>query len=214
VRVESPEASTPRQPAERGGHPQLAGGALACAQKKAEEEERTIIFVDESGFYLLPSVVRTFAPQGQTPVLRERLTNDHLSAISGVTPEGKLYMQVQSSPFRSADVLRFLRHLRRHLRGQALLLWDGAPIHRSHMVKEYLAHGAASWLRLERLPAYAPELNPDEGVWGYLKRVELKNLSCRNLPQLAVELRKAKERLRHKTDILRACCRRPGLAHV
>jgi len=185
---------------------------VACAQKKAEEEGRTTIFVDESGFYLLPSVVRTFAPQGQTPVLRERLTNDHLSAISGLTPEGKLYMQVQATPFRSPDVLRFLRHLRRHIRGKALLLWDGAPIHRSRVVKEYLSNGAAQWLQLERLPAYAPELNPDEGVWGYLKMVELKNLCCRDLPQLGKELRKAKERLRHKTEVLRGCCHRPGLA--
>jgi len=185
---------------------------MACAQKKAEEEGRTIVFVDESGFYLLPSVVRTFAPQGQTPVLREQLTNDHLSAISGVTPEGKLYMQVQGSSFRSADVLRFLGHLRRHIHGKALLLWDGAPIHRSRVIKEYLSNGAARWLRLERLPAYAPELNPDEGVWGYLKRVELKNLCCRDLRQLGEELRRAKERLRHKKEVLRGCCHRPGLA--
>jgi hypothetical protein len=95
---------------------------VAPGQKKAQQEKRTIVFVDESGFYLLPSVVRTFAPCGQTPVLRERLTRDHLSAISGVTPDGKLYMQVQATPFRSPDVVGFLQHLRRHIRGKALVL--------------------------------------------------------------------------------------------
>lgn len=158
--------------------------------------------------------MRTFAPQGRTPVLKERLTSDHLSAISGITPEGKLYMQVQASPFQSPDVARFLRHLHRHVPGKALVLWDGAPIHRSGVIKEYLARGAAHWLQLERLPAYAPELNPDEGVWGYLKKVELRNLPCRDLPQLARELRRAKERLRHRTQVLRSFCRRPGLFHV
>ena len=59
------------------------------------------MWVDESGFYLLPAVQRTYAPVGQTPVLRHRLTNDHLSAISGITPGGKLYMQVQDKSFRS-----------------------------------------------------------------------------------------------------------------
>ena len=56
----------------------------------------------------------------------------------------------------------------------------------------------------------APDLNPDEGIWQYLKRVELRNLSCENLDHLRCELRKAKERLRHKTDIIRACIRQPG----
>ena len=187
---------------------------MAPGQKKAEAERRTIVFVDESGFYLLPSVVRTFAPCGQTPVLRERLTRDHLSAISGITPEGKLYMQVQTTPFRSPDVVGFLRHLHRHIRGKVLVLWDGAPIHRSNVIKEYLAAGAAQWLHLERLPAYAPELNPDEGVWHQLKGVELRNLPCHDLQELGRELRKAKERLRHKTEALRACCRRTGLSTV
>ena len=187
---------------------------MAPGQKKAEAEHRTIVFVDESGFYLLPSVVRTFAPRGQTPVLRERLTRDHLSAISGITPAGKLYMQVQAIPFRSLQVVGFLQHLHRHIRGKVLVLWDGAPIHRSNVIKEYLAAGAAKWLHLERLPAYAPELNPDVGVWHHLKGVELRNLPCHDLPELRRELHRAKERLRHKTQALRACCRRVGLFDV
>ena len=63
----------------------------------------------------------------------------------------------------------------------------------------------------EQLPAYAPELNSDEGIWNYLKRVELKNLSCHDLSQLLTELRRAKERLRHKTHIIQACFKQPGL---
>lgn len=68
---------------------------MAGAQKKAVEEERTIVWVDQSGFYLLPMAVRTWAPVGQTPVLRVKLTRDHLAAISGITPDGRLVMQVQ-----------------------------------------------------------------------------------------------------------------------
>ena len=192
----------------------MAPRALARGQKKTEEEGRSIVFVDESGFYLLPAVVRTFAPRGKTPVLREWLTRDHLSAISGITPTGKLYMMVQEEAYRSPAVVRFLRHLHRHIRGKVLVLWDGAPIHRSNVIKEFLAAGAAKWLQLERLPAYAPELNPDEGVWHHLKGVELKNLTCQHLPQLHTELRKAKERLRHKQHVIRACFARPGLFEV
>lgn len=159
-------------------------------------------------------MVRTFAPRGKTPVLRERWTRDHLSAISGITIKGKLYMMVQEMAYQSTDVVRFLRHLHRHIPGKVLVLWDGAPIHRSKVIKGFLAAGAARWLRLEQLPAYAPELNPDEGVWHYLKGVELKNLTCQHLPQLHTELRKAKERLRHKQNVIRACFARPGLFNV
>ena len=60
------------------------------------------------------------------------------------------------------------------------------------------------------LPGYAPDLNPDEGIWKHLKCVELKNLCCESLAELKVELRKAKERLRHKRDVILGCIRQPG----
>lgn len=71
--------------------------------------------------------------------------------------------------------------------------------------------GAASRLRLEQLPGYAPELNPDEGIWKHLKYVELKNVCCRSLAELRRELRKAKEQLRHKVEVIRGCIKQPGL---
>ncbi len=170
-----------------------------------------MVFVDQSGFYLLPMVLSTYAPMGKTPIIREYLTHDHLSVMSGITPKGKLYMTVQDRPYKGPDVVNFLRHLLRHIPGKLLVLWDGAPIHRSQVVKEYLADGAAARVHLEQLPAYAPELNPDEGIWQYLKGVELKNLSCHNLTHLRLELRRAKERLRHKTQIILGCIKQPGL---
>ena len=169
------------------------------------------MFADQSGFYLLPLVLRTYAPVGQTPVVKEYLSHDHLSAMSGITPGGKLYMTVQERSYKGPDVVKFLQHLLRHIPGKLLVLWDRAPIHRSKVVKEFLAKGAAARIHLEQLPAYAPELNPDEGIWNYLKRVELKNLSCQNLSHLWQELRQAKERLRRKTHIIQACFKQPGL---
>jgi transposase len=166
--------------------------------------------VDQSGFYLLPAVVRTYAPIGQTPVLRERLTRDHLSAMSAVTPEGKLLMIEQDRAFKGPDVVRFLKHALRRIPGKLLVVWDGSPIHRAKAVKEFLANGAASRVQLEQLPGYAPELNPDEGIWKHLKYVEMKNVCCRSLSELRVELRRAKERLRHKRHVILGCIRQPG----
>jgi transposase len=166
--------------------------------------------VDQSGFYLLPCVVRTYAPVGKTPILHEHLSRDHLSVISAITLEGKLLMMEQERSFKSQDVVRFLRHLLGQIPGKLLVIWDGSPIHRGRVVKDFLSSGASRRLKLEQLPGYAPDLNPDEGIWKHLKYVELKNVCCRNLSELKVELRKAKERLRHKRDVILGCIRQPG----
>jgi transposase len=188
----------------------VAGGALAGPSKKAVEEGATILWVDESAFYLLPHLVRTWAPRGQTPRLQVKLTKDHLSAISGITLDGGLFLQVREGSYDGAAVVGFLRVLLRKLRGRIILIWDGSPIHRGQAVKDFLRGGAAKRLHLEQLPGYAPDLNPDEGIWNYLKRVELGNVCCRDLDHLHHELIRARERLRHKREIIRGCSRQCG----
>jgi transposase len=183
---------------------------VAFSQKRALKEDRTIVFCDQSGFYLLPMVVRTYAPVGRTPILKEKLTRDHLSAMSGITLDGKLYMIEQQRAFKGEDVVRFLKHLMRQIEGELLIIWDGSPIHRGAAVKDFLASGAAGRVQLEQLPGYAPDLNPDEGIWKQLKCVELKNLCCESLAELKIELRKAKERLRHKRNVILGCIRQRG----
>jgi transposase len=163
------------------------------------------VFVDEAGFSLLPMLVRTYAPVGQTPVLRVPLTHDHLSAIGGITPEGRIFLHMQESAYRAEHVVEFLRVLMRKISGKLLVIWDGSPIHRAKEIKAFLTAGAAKRLYLERLPGYAPELNPQEGVWNLLKRRELKNLCCYSLPHLRSALLRAKERLRHRKAILQSC---------
>lgn len=122
--------------------------------------------------------------------------------ISAITPEGKLYTMIQDEAFKGPDIVRFLKHLLRHIPGKLLIVWDGLPAHRSQPIKEFLRQGAARRIHLEQLPGYAPELNPDEGVWNYLKNVEMKNLCCHNLQELRRELRKAIHRLRYKIGII------------
>lgn len=184
---------------------------MAVDQKKAQEEDRTLVFVDESAFYLLPSVAHTYAPRGRTPVLRHKLTRDHLSAMSGITPSGDLFFMVQQQSIDSADVASFLAHLLEEIPGKLLVLWDGGSIHWGQQVHDFLTQGAARRIHLERFPAYAPELNPDEGIWGYLKRVELRNLPCKDIPHLFSELRSAVHRLRRKPAVIRGCFKQAGL---
>ena len=184
---------------------------MARPSSKAQAEDRTILCVDEAGVSLLPFVARTYAPVGQTPMLRAPLSHDHLSVISAVTPEGRLFTHVQSEAFRGPAIVAFLRQLLRQVPGKLLVIWDGAPIHRCQAVKDFLAAGAAKRLHLERLPAYAPELNPDEGVWNLLKRGELKNRCCHDLDELRWELGLAIRRLRRHANRLVACFHHAGL---
>jgi transposase len=183
----------------------VVDGALAGPSSKAHSERRTIVWVDEAGFYLLPGLVRTYAPRGQTPIVRVPGTRDHLSVISGLTDTGRLLVHKRRQAFRGPAVVGFLQHLLRQIAGKLLVLWDGAPIHRAQPVKDFLAQGAAARLQLEQLPGYAPDLNPDEGSWHYLKHVELRNLCCADLDDLEVELELAVRRLRRKGHVLRGC---------
>jgi transposase len=180
---------------------------VACHQKGAQARQQTILFIDESGFYPLPGVVRTYAPVGQPSILQEWWTRDHLSAISAISPEGKLYFHSQDRALNSVDVVGFLEHLLREVSGQMVLIWDGAPIHRSRVIQEFLANGAAQRIHLERLPAYAPELNPGEGLWQQLKGVERRNVCCFNIPHLTHELRDAVKRARRKPRLITSFCR-------
>jgi transposase len=125
--------------------------------------------------------------------------------IGGLTAEGRLLLQMQERAFRGPAVVRFLQHLLRQIPGPLLVIWDGAPIHRAQVVKDFLAQGAAERLQLEPLPGYAPELNPAEGVWRYLKHVELRNVCCDDLPELRGEVRLAVKRLRHQRHVLHGC---------
>lgn len=183
---------------------------MADLKAKAEAAGLTLVWVDETGLRLLPALVRTWAPCGQTPVLSTPLSREHLSVIGALTPTGRLLSRTYEHPIRGPEVVRFLQHLLAQLPGPLMVLWDGASIHRSHLVKAFLATVADQRLHLVALPAYAPELNPAEGIWNLLKRGELKNLFCEALWELRIELRLALARLRHRVHALQGCIRHAG----
>jgi len=171
---------------------------------EAHIQRRTLVFVDESGFYLLPGKVRTYAPEGSTPVIHEWQTRDHLSVMGGVTPTGKLYVLVRQESLNGLHTIEFLKHLIRHIGRRLLVIWDGSPIHRRVAVTDFLASATGRGVRVERLPAYAPDLNPVEGSWQHLKHVEMRNLATLDLEELHLELHLAIGRLRQKPRLIRS----------
>jgi transposase len=180
-------------------------------KKQARLERKTLVFVDESGFYLLPARVRTWAPRGKTPTLRVFETRDHLSVMSAITAQGQLFTMVRDDSLTSVESVRFLKHLLTQLDRKLVVIWDGSPIHRGKEVKAYLADGATKHIHLEPLPPYAPDLNPDEGVWNHLKYVELRNVCCLNLGHLQHQLNLAVTRVRRKPYLIQSFFAGAGL---
>jgi transposase len=178
---------------------------------ESRRERRTLVFADEAGFYLLPSVVKTYAPCAQTPVLRAKLTRDHLSVMGGMTPAGRIYTLARQESLSGSHSVEFLAHLKRVAAERLLVIWDGSPIHRRALVQEFVA-GTQGKVRLERLPGYAPDLNPwDEGGWNHLKNVEMRNLVCKDLEELHEQFHLAIHRLRQKTWLVKSFFNQAGL---
>jgi putative transposase len=167
--------------------------------------------VDESGFSLIPTRIRTWAPKGHTPVVRHCYRWPKFSAISGVSTRGKLYILVRKGTIATKQVLVFLRHLLRHIRGRIIVVWDNINPHRAVAVKQFV-HEHRSRISLEPLPPYSPELNPDEWVWRYLKQVELANFAPLNLGELKVALRNATQRVRMRPGLMRSFLDASGLS--
>lgn len=179
--------------------------------RRARRERRTLVFEDESGFYLLPGLVRTYAPQGQTPVIHEKQTRDHLSVMGGMTMGGKVYTLVRREPLNGLHCIEFLTHLQAVAAERLLVIWDGSPIHRRAAVGEFVEQTKGKvWL--EAMPGYAPDLNPwDEGGWHHLKNVEMRNLPCRDLEELHEQFHLALARLRQKPHLVRSFFAQAGL---
>lgn len=149
-----------------------------------------------------PHRVRTWAPRGQTPVLQYHFNWKVLSAIAGVT-WWNFYFRLFAGAIRSPQVVEFLEHLLRHLRGPLLVIWDGLRAHRSRLVQEFAASQRGR-LQLEFLPAYAPELNPVEYLWGYWKDRELPNFCPHSFGALSQHARRALRRMRRRPRLVAA----------
>ena len=158
----------------------MGAGRLAAGKKNARRRKAWIVFLDESGFSLIPSVRATWAPRGRTPVLVHPFGWKRISAAGmiGYRYDGtraRLLLHTVPGAYNDELLTDVLLDLRRELRGaKVTLLWDGLPSHRSHLMQHFIAR-QRSWLVVERLPAYAPELNPVEGLWSNIKGRELAN---------------------------------------
>ena len=143
-------------------------------------------------------------------MLQYHFTWKVLSAAAGISSLN-FYFRLYPGAIRAAQVIDFLGHLLRHLRGKLLVVWDGLPAHRAKLVEQFIA-AQRGRLAVEQLPAYAPELNPVEYIWGYWKHHELPNFCPRDFGQLSYQARRALCRMRRRPRLVRSFWRQAELS--
>ena len=165
------------------------------AWKKKVEQGVTLAFLDESGFSLKPTVTRTWAVRGQTPIITTKASWDKLSTIGAITTTGQFLQHTHPGAIRGQQVVAFCRHLLRHVQGKLVVLMDNARIHKTKALRAFVEQQPR--LTLEYLPPYAPELNPIERVWAYIKGSVLGNFCPRTVGELKARLNSAWQRVRY-----------------
>jgi hypothetical protein len=190
---------------------------VAGDQANAQRRRACLVFFDESSLSLTPNVRRTWAPRGQPPVLVHPFNWKKASMAAaicyGVRGGGaQLAFHVRAGNYDTDSLIQVLGELRRFLGGEkATLLWDGLPSHRSTAMRDWIRR-QRSWLVVERLPAYAPELNPVEGLWSCLKAVELANLASPTLAEVIDQAYRGIERVRRTPHLAYSFLRHTGLS--
>lgn len=161
-------------------------------------------------------VRRTWAKRGSTPVITSSGSWKSLT-MAGVlmfTPRGnkpRIFFRLQPGSMDKHDFLELLDDLKTELRGKKLLLiWDGLPAHRARDVTRYIA-SQKHWLRVERYPAYAPELSPVEFIWSPMKTKDLAHLPPKGLRHLKRVVRRSFRRIKNDKQLLQNCLRKAGV---
>lgn len=161
-----------------------------------------IVFVDESGLSERPTRVRTWAPKGETPVLQYHFNWKQLSAIAGITFY-RFYFRLFPGAIKGAQLVEFLQALHQTIGHKLLVIWDGLPAHRSRLVRAFIESRKGA-IQLEQLPGYAPELNPVEYIWSYLKQHALANFCAHDFTQLTDAARRKLRSMQRRPTLVTA----------
>lgn len=184
----------------------MEAAPVGPGKKNARRLNAHLAFLDESGFLLIPNVKRTWAPRGETPIVKHRYRRDKISAISVVTVSPRrrrfgFYIHFHTVNITHVEVAMFLRSLLRHLRGHVIVLLDNGRIHKGTDVADLLR--SQPRLHLEWFPGYAPELNPDEFVWTHCKNA-MANSRPDNIDELVGRLCRLARDIRTRPGLIRS----------
>jgi transposase len=190
---------------------------VAADQKRARAESAWLVFFDESGVSLIPPVRRTWSPRGRTPILRHRVAwkRASMAAALGYHATGtraRLCFHLQADSYDTDSLISVLEQLQGFYAGQrVVLLWDGLSSHWSYKMRAHLEQ-QRGWLTVERLPPYAPELNPVEYLWANLKGAELANFTSDTIAEVADQTRHGIQRVCDSDSLVMGFLAHTGLS--
>lgn len=171
-------------------------------------------FLDETVFLLQPVRRRTWAPSGQTPIQKVSERRGRLSTIGVLTASAELrrfnfYFQILRENISTEPLIWFLTQMHRHLRHHVIIVWDGVPVHRC--AATWFEKHHPTWFTFERLPAYAPELNPIEQCWNHSKHDDMANLAPQDLEDLQGNAEQSMDNQSNNQPLLKSCFQYAGL---
>ena len=155
-------------------------------------------------------MTRTWGLRGRTPVIQQSFTWKQMSAIAGLS-WWRFYFRFVDGAVNSEQIIEFLSALKRQIRRKLLIIWDGVGAHKSRRVREWLEqqHGH---IAMAFLPPYAPELNPVEAIWAYLKKHEIANLCPTHLAEVSDFARRRLKSMQRRPQLIRAFWQQAELA--
>ncbi len=176
-----------------------------------------IVFIDETGFMLNPIIRRSWSPRGQTPIIKiSNSRHDRISVIGALTISletkqfGWLFhLSQDNTNFLGKTIVPFLDHIHNKLQGEIRVVWDSIKIHTAEPVSNYIAFHPE--IREFFFPEYAPELNPVDNVWGYIKHDRLANFCPHNLEELRRRIRAELFRVQKMPNLLESLFCHTGL---
>jgi len=189
---------------------------LAEVVKKGALLMATFCFYDESGFSERPTVRRTWGKKGKTPIIQSTGSWKNISATGILVTDAKMERTRELCTFtkgavRKENTLQTIKHLLRHVKGAIALLWDGLASHKAKSVREFLEKHADRFVIVERFPAYAPELNPQEYVWSSSKTKDMANFCPKESGDLLRQAKKSIRRIQNSPHVLQGALRKSEL---
>jgi transposase len=170
------------------------------------------VYSDEASQSVVSVLSHTYAPRGQTPVVTTSTEiNLRLYLASAVSAQGELRYRVRNQPYDSEAVIEYLEYLLESFQQKLLIIWDGASIHDSRVVRAYLETKTGGELYLVMQPHYSPELNADEQVWNYLKNHKLKNTCNQTAQELKEKIIQVMDTLQKQSQLIQTFFHHPDL---
>lgn len=195
----------------------MGAPGISAHPKKGLQIGALLGFLDETGFSDRPTVRKTWAPRGKTPVVTTAggWKNRTLIGTIVTDPIGKnppkFYGMIPQKSVHAEDCIRYLKHLKQHFKDKKLiLLWDGLSAHTAKATQAHIA-SQKDWLTVVRTPTYAPEVNPPEYLWAAMKTKDLSNTASTNTSDLDAHIRRSVARVRASKTLLRGCLKASGL---